>query len=205
MAISVGNALGAFTRARTAEANPQGEKNLLDFINGINKYGIAIKARFELNFSGIENITFYVTDINTPEVRQNFGNVYFEGKVVEIPVNIEYGHDFQMTMLNDNSGMLYSNIKNWMMNQDSGESLINSGYTMTLRSLGDGVNYDGMTITLNGVRIKSVSGLSFNTSDAGISTFNIGVNAISFEATMGKLQKISGYAGALKSLLKGAF
>lgn len=202
MAIFLGNALGAVTQIQTGLANPQGEKTLLDFINKINQYGVSLKARYEVNFSGIEDITFFVTDISIPDVRQNFGNVYFEGKSVEIPINIEYGHDMTLTLLNDGKGMIYSTIMNWLMNQDSGESLINSGYTMTIRQLGDGQNHQGMTIVLNGVRMKTISGLNFVSTDAGISTFNLTMSAISFTATLGKLQKISGFAGAIKSLLK---
>ena len=204
MAISLGNALGAVTQVQTGLASSQGEKTLLDFINKINQYGVSLKARYEVNFSGIEDITFFVTDISVPEVRQNFGNVFFEGKSVEIPINIEYGHDMTLTLLNDGKGMIYSTIMNWLMNQDSGESIINSGYTMTIRQLGDGQSHDGMTIVLNGVRMKSVSGLNFVSTDAGISTFNLTMSAISFTATLGKLQKISGFAGAIKSLLKGS-
>ena len=202
MAISLGNALGAITQIQTGMANSSGEKTLLDFINKINQYGVSLKARYEVNFSGIEDITFFVTDISIPDVRQNFGNVYFEGKSVEIPINIEYGHDMTLTLLNDGKGMIYSTIMNWLMNQDSGESLINSGYTMTIRQLGDGQNHQGMTIVLNGVRMKTISGLNFVSTDAGISTFNLTMSAISFTATLGKLQKISGFAGAIKSLLK---
>ena len=202
MAISLGNALGAVTQVQTGLANPQGEKTLLDFINKINQYGVSLKARYEVNFSGIEDLTFFVSDISVPEIRQNFGTISFEGKTVEIPINFEYGHDLTLTLLNDAKGVIYSTIVNWLMNQDSGDSLVDSGYTMTIRSLGDGVAFKGMTIVLNGVRMKSVSGLNFVSSDANISTFSLVMSAISFTATMGSFQKISGFAGALKSLLK---
>lgn len=202
MAISIGNALGAITQVQTGMANNSGEKTLLDFINKINKYGVSIRARYEVNFSGIEDLTFFVTDITMPDLRQNFGNVYYEGKSVEIPINIEYGHDMTLTLLNDGKGMIYSTIVNWLMNQDAGESMVNSGYTMTIRSLGDGQNHNGMTIVLNGVRMKTISGLTFTSTDSNISTFSLNISVISFTATMGSLQKISGFAGALKSILK---
>lgn len=200
MAISLGNALGAITQVQTGLANNAGEKSLLDFINKINQYGVSIRARYEVNFSGIEDITFFVTDITVPDLRQNFGNVYFEGKSVEIPINIEYGHDMTLTMLNDGKGMIYTTIVNWLLNQDAGDSLVDSGYTMTIRSLGDGQNHMGMTIVLNGVRMKSVSGLTFASTDASVSTFALNLSVISFSATMGALQKISGFAGAVKQL-----
>lgn len=81
-----------------------------------------------------------------------------------------------------------------------GDSLLNSGYTMTLRALGDGTNTDGLTIVFNGVRFKNVSGLNFSNDDSGLLTFNVNCSAINFTATMGKLQKVSGIMGALGSL-----
>ena len=139
MALSLGNALGALTKKQTGTSNNTGEKTLIDFINKITAYGISTKARYEVNFSGISDLTFFVTDINIPDIRQNFGNIYFEGKSVEIPVNIEYSHDISMTLLNDAEGIIYTTIINWLFNQDSGESIVNSGYTMTIRLLGDGL------------------------------------------------------------------
>ena len=200
MAISISNALGAFTQAQTGLANSQGEATLLDFINKINQYGVTLKAKYEVNFSGIEGLTFFVSDISVPDVRQNFGNVWFEGKTVEIPINIEYGHDMTMTLLNDGKGIIYSTILNWIMNQDAGDSPVDSGYTMTIRQLGDNEEHKGMTITLKGVRMKNITGLNFASNDASISTFTLTLSAISFTATMGSLQTISGFAGALKTL-----
>ena len=201
MALSLGNALGALTKKQTGTSNNTGEKTLFDFINKINAYGISTKARYEVNFSGISDLTFFVTDINIPDIRQNFGNIYFEGKSVEIPVNIEYSHDISMTLLNDAEGIIYTTIINWLFNQDSGESIVNSGYTMTIRLLGDGLNHKGMTITLNGVRMKGINGISLSSSDSGILTFGLSLSVVSFTATMGSVQKTSGFMGALKSLL----
>lgn len=202
MAISIGNILGAVTQIQTGFANSEGEKSLLDFLNKIDKYGVNVRARYEANFSGIKDITFFITDINTPDLRQNFGTVFFEGKNVEIPINIEYGHDMTLTLLNDAKGVVYSTIVNWLMNQDSGESIVNSGYTMTLRSLGDGGTYKGLTIVLEGVRMRSISGLNFSSSDSNVSTFSLGLSVISFKVTMGSLQKVAGIAGAIHSIIK---
>ena len=202
MAVSISNALGAFTKGRTALANSAGEKSVLDFYKKLSEYGTTLRARYEVSFSGIENVTFFVTDITTPDARINMGTVYFEGKSVEIPINFEYTHDFSMTILNDGKGILYTTVLNWLMDRNDGESIVNSGYTMTIRGLGDGENQDGITITLNGVRFKNISGLTYSSNDAGVSTFNLACSAISFTATIGQLQKVAGIAGALQSLLK---
>lgn len=202
MAISISNIVGAITKVKTGLANSAGEKSLLDFYRKISEYGTTLRARYEVNFSGIENMTFFVTDITTPEARVNMGHVYFEGKSVEIPINFEYGHDFTMTILNDGKGMLYNAVLNWLIDKNDGESFVNSGYTMSIRGLGDGENQDGLTIVLNGVRFKNISGLVYSSNDPSISTFTLACSAISFTATLGTLQKVSGFAGALQSLLK---
>ena len=202
MAINIGRALEAYTQYQTGQAQNYGEKPLIEFIEKINKYGTTLRARYEVNFSGIEDITFFVTDITTPNLRQNFGHVFFEGKNVEIPINIEYDHDVTLTILNDGSGVLYTTIVNWMLNQDAGESVVNSGYTMTIRSLGDGVSQKGMTIVLEGVRMRNISGLTYVSSDASVSTFTLTLSVISFKAILGALQEVGGTVGALGSLFK---
>lgn len=66
-----------------------------------------------------------------------------------------------MTIINDAQGYVYSALVNFIAS-DSSNVLANSGYTMTVKALtGDEKNYAGSMITLNGVRIESVSGLSF--------------------------------------------
>jgi len=76
-------------------------------------------------------------------------------------VNHEYDHEFNMTVINDAQGYVYSALVNFIAS-DSSNVLANSGYTMTVKALtGDEKNYAGSMITLNGVRIESVSGLSF--------------------------------------------
>jgi len=41
--------------------------------------------------------------------------VFFDGRMVEIPILHEYEHDFNITLLNDNNGYLYTAIKEFIM------------------------------------------------------------------------------------------
>ena len=197
--MAVDNLIGAFTKLKTGFQDSEGESSLQKFYQKISDYGTIVKSRYEVNFSGIENLTFFISNIDVPSIRMNTTQVYYEGQAVEVPQIYEFDHDFSMTVLCDGKGILYTTIVNWLMTV-GGDSLLNSGYTMTLRALGDGTNTDGLTIVFNGVRFKNVSGLNFSNDESGLLTFNVNCSAINFTATMGKLQKVSGIMGALGSL-----
>ena len=187
MALELGGLLGAASSLTTAFGK---EKSLKSFLSTLNSFGVQNKARFEVNFSGLEDVTFFVRTITTPGVKQNIGTVYYDGVVVEVPINYEYEHDFSMTVLNDSSGYIFSTVTSF---------LLNDGYTMTVKAIGDNYSKGGV-ITLNGVRFKTCSGLNFSYDDGGISTFDLGCSAIDFNATPGQLSKVGGVIEAIKSL-----
>ena len=197
--MAIENLLGAFTQINTAFKKDEGEASLQKFYKKISEYGTIVKSRYEVSFSGIDDLTFFISDIDVPQIRMNVTQVYYEGQMVEIPQNFEFDHDFSMTVLCDGKGILYSTVVNWLMTV-GGDSLLNSGYTMTLRALGDGVNTDGLTIVFNGVRFKAVSGLSFSNQDQGIATFTVNCSAINFTVTQGSIKRVAGILGALGTL-----
>lgn len=199
---AIGSIAGIYEKGKSA-ANYEkaGNASLQQFLSKLTKYGTIVKARYEVSFSGIENLTFFITDINVPSIRRNFSNLHYYGQTVEIPTVIEYEHDFSMTIINDGKGILYSTIANWLMTVE-GDSLIDSGYTMTLRMLGDGVNTHGLTIVFEGVRFKSIGGLSVSSTDSGISTFNLNCSAIRYSVMAGELTQIGLIAGAVNDATK---
>lgn len=197
--MAIENLIGAYTQLNTAFNKSEGEASLQKFYQKISEYGTIVRSRYEVSFSGIDNLTFFITDINIPSIKMNNTQVYYEGQMVEVPQNYEFDHDFTMTVLCDGKGILYSTIQNWLMTV-GGDSLLNSGYTMTIRSLGDGVNTDGMTIVLNGVRFRNISGLTYSNTDSSLITFLVGCTAINYTVTQGKFQKVSGILGALGTL-----
>ena len=164
-----------------------GRASLREFIDKIKKYGTSIKARYEVTFSGIDNLTFFVTDINVPSVRRNFGILHYHGQSVEVPVTVEYEHDFNMTVINDGQGILYPTFVNLLLNMKN-KSEIDSGYDMTVRIFGDGQNTSGIAVILFGVRFKTVSGLTANSGDTGISTFTVGCTAIKYDVLAESVQ-----------------
>jgi hypothetical protein len=124
----------------------------------------------------------------------------YDGRVVDIPVNFDYDHEFSMTVRNDAQGYIYSALHNFIMN-GTGKILANSGYTMTIKALTGDKNFSGSMITLRGVRIESIGGLSFGHSDNDISTFDISGKIIDFVHTPGALGKTSNIIGMANNLL----
>ena len=104
-----------------------------------------------------------------------------------------------MTVINDASGVIYSAMTNFLL-QDSGSALTNSGYTMVVKAIGDD-NFKGSTITLNGVRIKTCSGLNFSHNGNEVQTFDIGCSAIDFNVTPGAIGKMGAAVGAIGKLV----
>ena len=194
--MSFGNLLGA---AASLQSGFGGNSSLKDFMSQMDSMGIQITSRFEATFSAIPQTTFYIQTINIPGMKQNITTVNFDGKAVEIPQNFEYEHDFSMTIINDASGIIYTALVNFIMS-DTGTFLANSGYTITIKAIGD-KNNKGATIKMNGVRIKSIGGLTFDQSSSEIQKFDVQCSAIDFEYAPGALGKVTGVTGAIGSLL----
>lgn len=197
MGLSLGSLVGAANAVSTGFSN---NTSLKKFISTLDTLGVQITSRYEVIFSAIPQATFFITNLSTPGMKQNTTNLYFDGKLVEIPVNFEYNHDFTMTVINDSSGYIYSALTTFVMS-DTGANLMNSGYTMSIRAIGDN-SHSGSTIILNGVRIKTVDGLSYTNNGGDVQTFNVGCSAIDFTVTPGAAQKVVGVTNAIGNLIK---
>ena len=191
-----------FGAASSLQSGFGGNSSLKDFLSQMDSMGVQITSRFEATFSAIPQTTFYIKNINTPGMKQNITSLYFDGKMVEIPQNFEYEHDFNMTVINDASGIIYTALTNFIMS-DSGATLANSGYTISIKAIGDN-KHKGATIKLNGVRIKSIGGLNFEQSGGDIQTFDVQCSAIDFEYAPGSLSKVTGITGAIGSITGGS-
>lgn len=198
MGLALGNLLGGITNLTTALSH---EKGVKAFLHSINNFGIQTKNNFEVNFSGLEQATFFIQSIDLPGLHQNFAEIYYDGNKIDIPINHEYDHEFSMTVLNDAQGYIYSALTNFIVS-DSTNILANSGYTMTIKALTGDENYAGSMITLNGVRIENISGLSFGYDQNDIQTFNISGKLINFSVTPGALGTASNILGTIDNLIK---
>lgn len=131
-------------------------------------------------------------------------SLYYDGRELDVPINHEYEHSGNMTVLNDAQGYIYSAVTSFLMS-DSTNVMANSGYTMVIKCLTGGgkKSWKGAVITLRGVRFETVSGLSFGYGNNDISTFTIAFKYIDFSFTPGALGKVAGVGGAVNSILNG--
>lgn len=198
MALELGNLLGAAANLTTALSK---EKSLKAFLKNVDSFGIQVTNNFEVNFSGISDATFFVQSIDFGGIKQNFTTLYYDGREVDIPINHEYQHEGNMTVLNDANGYIYAAVTSFIASQSSSK-LANSGYTMSIKCLtGDEKHYKGALVTLRGVRLETVSGLQFNYNGGDISTFTVNYKYIDFSYTPGALGKAAGIVGAINSLI----
>jgi hypothetical protein len=66
MSLDIGNLLGSVTQASTAVSKETGVKA---FLNTFRKYGAQVKNNFEVNFSGLQDLTFFITNISVPGIK----------------------------------------------------------------------------------------------------------------------------------------
>lgn len=196
MGLSLGGLAGAANGLVTGfSAN----SSLKKFISTLDSLGVQITSRYEAIFSAIPQATFFITQLNTPGMKQNTTDLYYDGKRVQIPQNFEYEHEFSMTVINDSSGYIYSALTNLVMGE-TGKFIMDSGYTMSIRAIGDN-RHKGSTIMMNGVRILQVGGLSYANAGGEVQTFTMACSAVDFTVTPGAAQAVAGVTNAIGSLL----
>lgn len=197
MALALGNLLGAAANLTTAFSK---EKSLKSFLDHINSFGVQVANNFEVNFSGIEDVTFFVQDVSFDGMEMQFETIYYNGRSIQIPSGVfDYGHSGSMSIINDGSGYIYAAITNFLMS--GSYELANGGYTMTIKCLTGDPKYKGAVVTLNNVRLEKVDGLSFGYSQNEISKFNLSFQYLDFTFTPGALGTASGVIGAVNSLI----
>lgn len=198
MGLEFGNLLGA---AANLTSTLSKERSLKSFLKNFDKFGAQVANNFEVNFSGIQDATFFVQSINFGGLKQNSATLHYNGREVYVPMNHEYEHSGSMTIINDAQGFIYAAFAQFLMS-DTSNTLANSGYTLVIKCLtGDEKNWKGSTITLRGVRFTQVNGLSFGYSNNEVSTFEAQFNYIDFTFTPGSLSKVAGIVGTVTSLL----
>ncbi len=197
MSLPVGNLLGAVNGVMTALSKEKSVKSYLDIIDS---FGIQVKNNFEVTFSGLTDTTFFITDINLPDVSVNYSEIYYNGRKVEIPINYDYTHEFSMTVINDAQGYIYTALQQFLISESS-NVMADCGYTMTIKALTGDKKYKGMLLTLKNVRLKSVSGLQFGYSSNDISTFEVNCLLNSWSATPGALGAVASVGAAVNSIV----
>lgn len=168
---------------------------LQKFMQKLENIGISVKNRYYLTFSGIPDYSFLVTDITVPNVKMNVGEIKFDGRAVELPVNDEYGHDFTMTVWADVAGVAYFRFREFILKEFRNTKryafddsymidhnyLPSSGHTIRLEQLADYSTYYGLKLTYKDVRIKEISSLSFGEGQNELQQFDLTCTAVSYD------------------------
>ena len=197
MSLQLGGMIGGVTQVATAV---QGEKNLKSFLASVNKLGVQVTNNFEVNFSGIDAVSFYVQSITIPGLELAHADVKYNGRKVEIPVNYDWNHDFSMNVINDAQGYLYTAITNFLIAEANSEK-VNSGYTLTVKALTGDEKYKGTLYTFFGVRITSLGSLSYAYDQNNTSMFDLQLKCNYFNVTPGALGTAANVIGAFNSLI----
>lgn len=197
MALQLGNILGAAANLTTAFSK---DKSLKSFLETINDVGIQVQNNFEVNFSGLEDITFFVQSINFSGINMNFETLYYNGRSIQIPIGIyDFEHSGSVEVINDGCGYIYTALTNFLMNQTN--QMVDSGYTMTIKCLTGDDNYKGSLITLNNVHLEKIDGLTFGYSNNDISRFNVSFQYLDFSFTPGAFGKAAGIIGGISKAI----
>lgn len=196
MALELGNLLGAAASLTTAFSK---EKSLKSFLQHINDFGVQVTNNFEVNIFGLEDITFFVQNINFGGINQKIETLHYNGRSIPFPTYIDYDHSGSMTIINDGNGYIYAAINAFIMGQSS--TMIDNGVTMTIKCLTGDDNYKGSVITLKSVMLEKLDGLSFDYNGGNISTFNVSFQYLDFNFTPGALATAAGVIGAVDTLI----
>lgn len=197
MSLEIGNLIGAITHGESAASSPKGLKS---FLKTINKFGIQVGNNFEVHFSALDSVIFYVQSITAPGMQFKTTEVNYNGQVVEIPIMYDFEHEVTLTIINDGQGYIYSTLVNFFIKEGASD-LADSGYTMVIKALNGDSKYSGGVITLNGVRVSSISGLEFGHSNNDIQTFTLSLKCAHFTFSPGALGKTSNVIGVINSLI----
>jgi hypothetical protein len=188
---------------------------LNEFLKGIDRYGVQIKSNFEAVFSGGEfkDFKFFCQGVSVPGIKTANGEVFFRGRSFQVPIVSEQEHEFQMTVINDASGMTFNQFRTAAINDylrrlqkdENGNPVdgkpkhpqngrvLRGARNLTIKARSDFVNTSGMNIALYGVRINQVSNLDFSPTDNSMSIFT--VNCYASYMDYAPWSKISGTSG----------
>lgn len=201
MGFSLGSVVNSVANisSRKSDKGKSKESSLYEFMNTMSSVGVQIKSNFEVEFSQIGGFQFFCQSINIPGLKSNNAELHYKGRSLQVPINCEQEHNFQLTVINDSSGTIYTKLREIML-IDYHNRMLSNGFTMKIKPRGDQQNSAGMNILLNGVRINDISNLDYSHSDSSVQTFTVDgyVNIIDFE--LGSIQKKEGLLGKVDKI-----
>lgn len=193
MGFSLGSVVNSAANisSRKTDKNKPSDSNLYEFLNTISNYGVQVKSNFEVEFLEMGGFQFLCQDITLPGLKSSTGEIFYKGRSIQIPIIAEQEHDFSMTVINDANGVIYTNLRDLML-ADFQNRRVDNGFTITVKARSDMTNTAGFNMTIKGVRILEVSGLSFSHTDSGVSTFTVNCYGNTFMPAIGMIKKKEG-------------
>lgn len=190
---------GGLTSIQTAFGDPKGEQSLKAFMEKISSAGTLLNCRYEVNCSGIKDLNFFLQSINVPGSQLTQTEVYWEGQSIMVPVVYKFEHNVSMQVIADGNGYIYSTLAT-LMNGITGDTILDSGITMTVRALGD-QNVKGMMTTFNGVQFTNLGSIQYANQGGSIMTFSVQAYAQTIATVPGTMAKVAGIASAAGQVL----
>ena len=194
--MDVGNLLGAAANLTTAFSK---ERNLKTFLERIDDFGVQVTNNFEVNLYGLQDITFFVQEVNFGGMMRKVEELHYNGRSIPIATYVDYDHSGSIKVINDANGYIYAAIADFLIENSS--SKLDTGIVMTIKCLTGDEKYKGSLVTLRSVFFEKVDGLSFQYSGGDISTFTLNFQYLDFTFTPGALGQAAGIIGGVNSLI----
>ena len=154
--MDVGNLLGAAANLTTAFSK---ERNLKTFLERIDDFGVQVTNNFEVNLYGLQDITFFVQEVNFGGMMRKVEELHYNGRSIPIATYVDYDHSGSIKVINDANGYIYAAIADFLIENSS--SKLDTGIVMTIKCLTGDEKYKGSLVTLRSVFFEKVDGLSF--------------------------------------------
>lgn len=179
--------MDSFARTTQYANSSTGYRSLASFLKHVNDFGVQVQNNFEVEFTGLEGLTFFVQSFDLPGSKQNTCEIFYDGIKMTLPVNYECEHEFSMTVINDAQGFIYSAIKSYIEYDafnhygSSQQKLIVKALTGQIYGFETGLigdnkfdlAYQGSVIVAYGVRFNSIGGLTYGQSNNDVQTFTV--------------------------------
>ena len=162
--------------------HPNGYSSLKKFYDTLGNSGVLIKSNYECRFENffsheelVNSLTFYCQSINIPGLKTTNTELFYKGRSIQIPTFVEQEHDFQLTILNDASGYIYSAMRGFETSQYifDNKKHTNVQPCIKINVISDELNHGGMIVELYDITINNVSGLELSHSDSSLQTFTV--------------------------------
>lgn len=186
--------------SRKSDKGKSSDSSLYEFMHVISGAGVQIKSNFEVLFYKMGGFQFFCQSVNIPGLKSENYSLFYHGLEVQVPVRAEQQHEFQMVVINDGAGKTYRKLRELMVLDYGVFGFLDNGFKIKIKQRGDGQNYPGMNIIMEGVRITGISGLDFSHTDSTVQTFTVDAYAKFTDFERGSIKTKDGLLGKVDKI-----